>query len=63
LIAARRGGRTFIGTGVKIAAGSAVSAGSIVLENVPANVFVQGNPARVVSAIDRKAGGVSQPIF
>jgi hypothetical protein len=29
------------------------------LENVPANVLVQGNPARVVSTIDRKTTGAS----
>lgn len=49
----------FIGPGVEIGAGSVVSAGSVVLENVPANVLVQGNPARVVSAIDRKSTGIS----
>ena len=53
----------FIGPGVEIGAGSVVSAGSVVLENVPANVLVQGNPARVVSAIDRETTAVSQPIF
>ena len=53
----------FAGPGVEIGLGSVVSAGSVVLENVPANVLVQGNPARVVSAIDRKTAGVSQPIF
>jgi putative colanic acid biosynthesis acetyltransferase WcaF len=53
----------FIGPGVEIGAGSVVSAGSVVLENVPANVLVQGNPARVVSAIDRETAGVSKPIF
>jgi putative colanic acid biosynthesis acetyltransferase WcaF len=52
-----------VGPGVGIGAGSVVSAGSVVLENVPANVLVQGNPARVVSAIDRETTAVSQAIF
>jgi len=41
----------FIGPGVEIGTGFVVSAGSVVLENVPANVLVQGYPARVVSEI------------
>jgi len=53
----------FIGPGVEIGAGSIVSAGSVVLENVPANVLVQGNPARVVSAIDRETAPLSQAIL
>jgi putative colanic acid biosynthesis acetyltransferase WcaF len=56
-------GPAFIGPGVEIGAGSVVSAGGVVLENVPANVLVQGNPARVVSAIDRETTALSQPIF
>ena len=53
----------FVGPGVEIGAGSVVSAGSVVLENVPANVLVQGNPARVVSAIDRETTALSQAIL
>ena len=53
----------FIGPGVEIGAGSVVSAGSVALENVPANVLVQGNPARVVSAIHREATPLSQGIL
>jgi putative colanic acid biosynthesis acetyltransferase WcaF len=56
-------GAAFIGPGVEIGAGSVVSAGSVVLEHVPANALVQGNPARVVSAIDRETTALSQPIF
>jgi putative colanic acid biosynthesis acetyltransferase WcaF len=39
----------FVGPGVEVGAGSVVSAGSVVLENVPANSFVRGNPAEVVT--------------
>jgi putative colanic acid biosynthesis acetyltransferase WcaF len=39
----------FIGPGVELGAGSVVSAGSVVLENVPPNSFVRGNPAEIVT--------------
>ena len=51
----------FVGPGVEIGAGSVVSAGSVVLENVPVNVLVQGNPAAVVTEIDRRTAPASQP--
>ncbi len=41
----------FIGPGVEIGTRAVVSAGSVVLENVPPNSLVQGNPACVVSQI------------
>jgi len=40
--------QVFVGPGVEIGAQSVVSAGSIILKDVPSNVVVQGNPAQVV---------------
>lgn len=40
--------QAFVGAGVEVAGGSVVSAGSVVLENVPPKVLVRGNPAVVV---------------
>ena len=40
--------QVFVGPGVEIGPNSVVSAGSIVLKDVPPNVVVQGNPAQVV---------------
>jgi putative colanic acid biosynthesis acetyltransferase WcaF len=40
--------QVFVGPGVEIGLNSVVSAGSIVLNDVPPNVVVQGNPAQVV---------------
>lgn len=44
--------QAFIGPGVEIGEGSLVSAGSIVLENVPPNTMVRGNPATPVKRFD-----------
>jgi len=41
--------QAFIGAGVSIGRGSVVSAGAVVMENVPENSLVRGNPATVVS--------------
>ena len=46
--------QSFIGPGVEIGEGSVVSAGSVVMENVPPNSLVRGNPAVVVRAIERE---------
>jgi putative colanic acid biosynthesis acetyltransferase WcaF len=43
--------QAFVGPGVEIGAGSVVAAGSIVLENVPPNTLVQGNPAKVLKPL------------
>ena len=55
-IVVRRGSwiaaQAFIGAGVEIGEGSAVSAGSIVIENVPPGSLVRGNPAVVVKRFD-----------
>lgn len=45
----------FIGPGVEIGSGSVVSAGAVVMKNVPPNSFVQGNPAEVVRSVQPSA--------
>jgi putative colanic acid biosynthesis acetyltransferase WcaF len=56
----RRGSWIAIGSlilpGVTIGEGAVVSAGSVVLKDVPANYLVRGNPATVVCEIFRDAG-------
>jgi putative colanic acid biosynthesis acetyltransferase WcaF len=49
-----------ITAGVTIGQGAVVSAGSVVLEDVPANCMVRGNPARVVRQIFHQS--VRQPL-
>ena len=44
--------QAFIAPGVEIGEGSMVSAGSVVLENVPPKSLVRGNPATVVKSFD-----------
>jgi putative colanic acid biosynthesis acetyltransferase WcaF len=41
----------FVGQGVEVGEGSVVSAGSILLESVPARSFVRGNPGVVVKTL------------
>jgi len=48
--------QAFIGPGVEIGPGSVVAAGSVVMENVPPNCLVRGNPAQVVKKIERSKG-------
>ena len=43
--------QAFVAPGVEIGEGSMVSAGSVVLENVPPRVIVRGNPAAVVKQL------------
>jgi len=43
--------QAFIAPGVEIGSGSMVAAGSVVLENVPPNTVVRGNPATVVKQL------------
>jgi len=43
--------QAFIGPGVEIGPDSVVAAGSVVMENVPPNSLVRGNPAQVVKEI------------
>jgi len=40
--------------GVRIGQNSIVGAGSVVMKDIPPNVMVMGNPARVVSHLDEK---------
>ena len=40
--------------GVKIGRGAIVGAGSVVIENIPADVFVVGNPSRIIKKKDEK---------
>ncbi len=40
--------KSFIGPGVEVGAGSVLSAGSVVMENVPPGVLVRGNPAVII---------------
>lgn len=46
------GGGAIICPGVSIGANSIVGAGAIVTKDVPANVVVAGNPARVIKQLD-----------
>ncbi len=47
--------------GVRIGRNSIVGAGSVVMRDVPPNVVVQGNPARVVQHLDDKSIPDFQP--
>ena len=40
--------------GVKIGANSIIGAGSVVVKDVPSNVLVAGNPARIIREITEK---------
>jgi putative colanic acid biosynthesis acetyltransferase WcaF len=44
---------SLVTAGVRIGDGTVVSAGSVVLDDVPANCLVRGNPAEVVAQISR----------
>jgi acetyltransferase-like isoleucine patch superfamily enzyme len=50
------GNRSIIFPGVTIGEGSVVSAGSVVMADVPANTVVAGNPARRVRALEPRPG-------
>ena len=45
------GYRSIVGKGVSIGENSIVGAGSVVTQNVPSNVIVAGNPAKIVKKI------------
>ncbi len=47
--------------GVRIGRNSIVGAGSVVMRDVPPNVVVQGNPARVVQHLEEKSIADLQP--
>ncbi|MHC1682308.1 MAG: 2,3,4,5-tetrahydropyridine-2,6-dicarboxylate N-acetyltransferase [Clostridiaceae bacterium] len=48
------GANAVILEGVRIGAGSVVAAGSVVTQDVPANVVVAGSPARIIKEVDDK---------
>lgn len=48
--------QAFLGPGVNIGHGAVVSAGSVVTDDVSPDTLVQGNPARLVRAIERRGG-------
>ena len=52
--------QAFIAPGVEIGTGSVIGAGSVVLESVAAGVLVQGNPAKVVKAIEEPAAATGR---
>jgi putative colanic acid biosynthesis acetyltransferase WcaF len=46
--------QAFLGPGVDVGDGAIVSAGSVVMNDVPSDTLVQGNPARPLRAIQRR---------
>ena len=51
----------FVAPGVEIGSGSLVSAGSVVLDDVPAGAVVRGNPAIVVKQVEPIDGEAREP--
>ncbi|MDO4680945.1 MAG: sugar O-acetyltransferase [Aerococcus sp.] len=51
------GGSVVVTPGVTIGSGSVIGAGSVVTHDVPENVIVAGNPARVIRPIDQGEEG------
>ncbi len=47
----RIGAGVYILKGVEIGKNTVIGSGSVVLENIPEDVFAIGNPARVMSAL------------
>lgn len=50
------GGRSIINPGVTIGDNVVVASGSVVTKDIPANVVVAGNPARIIKRIDDQPG-------
>jgi carbonic anhydrase/acetyltransferase-like protein (isoleucine patch superfamily) len=49
-----------VGKGVTIGKNSIVAAGAVVVKDVPANVVVGGNPAKIIKALDSEIDGVTR---
>ncbi len=45
--------QAFVGPGVTVHSGAVVAGGAVVMEDVPANVLVVGNPGKIVKIIER----------
>ena len=54
------GDRAVVGKGVTIGKNSIVAAGAVVVKDVPANVVVGGNPAKIIKALDPEIDGVTR---
>jgi putative colanic acid biosynthesis acetyltransferase WcaF len=54
--------QVFVAPGVTVGPDSMLAAGAVVVEDVPAGVLMQGNPARVVRTFGRAGEVASQPL-
>ena len=54
------GDRAVVGKGVTIGKNSIVAAGAVVVKDVPKNVVVGGNPAKIIKELDALKEGVTR---
>ena len=54
------GDRAVVGKGVTIGKNSIVAAGAIVVKDVPDNVVVGGNPAKIIKELDASKEGITR---
>ena len=54
------GDRAVVGKGVTIGKNSIVAAGAVVVKDVPENVVVGGNPAKVIKELDPSIKGTTR---
>lgn len=54
------GDRAMVGKGVTIGKNSIVAAGSVVVKDVPDNVIVGGNPAKIIKELDADIKGLTR---
>ena len=54
------GDRAMIGKGVTIGKNSIVAAGAVVVKDVPDNVIVGGNPAKIIKELDSSRDGLTR---
>ena len=54
------GDRAVVGKGVTIGKNSIVAAGAVVVKDVPENVVVGGNPARIIKELDPSIEGTTR---